>query len=126
MRSVRDARDPAVRDPAPPPGRRSRATVASVRGCIRRSGTQGSPGKETGMPILDATTQLPGSLAGVTLRPDDPGFADARAAAVWNGDISRQPALIVAPTSSAQVAAALALPRGHGADRTVSGGGHGS
>jgi len=76
------------------------------------------------MPILDATTQLPDSLAGVTLRPDDPGFADARAAAVWNGDITRQPALIVAPTSSAQVADALAFARAHGVDLTVRGGGH--
>src|SRR3954470_8927266 len=124
MRSVKDARDPAARDPAPPPGRRSRATVASLRGCIRRSGTQGSPGKETRIPTLDPTTQLPDSLAGVTLRPDDPGFADARAAAVWNGDITRQPALIVAPTSSAQVADALAFARAHGVDLTVRGGGH--
>jgi FAD/FMN-containing dehydrogenase len=70
------------------------------------------------------TTQIPDSLAGITLRPRDTGFAEARAAAVWNGDIDRQPALIVQPTSSAQVADVLAFARAQGADLTVRGGGH--
>jgi FAD/FMN-containing dehydrogenase len=76
------------------------------------------------MSVDDATRQLPDSLAGRTLRPGDAGFADARAAAVWNGDITRQPALIVQPTSSAEVADALAFARAQGADLTVRGGGH--
>lgn len=76
------------------------------------------------MALDSATTQLPDSLAGITLRPRDTGFADARAAAVWNGDIDRQPALIVQPTSSAQVADVLAFARAQGADLTVRGGGH--
>ena len=76
------------------------------------------------MALDGATTQLPDSLAGITLRPDDAGFADARAAAVWNGDITRHPALIMQPTSSAQVADAVAFVRAQGADLTVRGGGH--
>jgi FAD/FMN-containing dehydrogenase len=76
------------------------------------------------MALDGATTQLPPSLAGITLRPADPGFAEARAAAVWNGDITREPALIVQPTSSAQVADVLAFARAQGADVTVRGGGH--
>jgi FAD/FMN-containing dehydrogenase len=76
------------------------------------------------MALDGATTQLPDSLAGITLRPDDAGFADARAAAVWNGDITRHPALIIQPTSSAQVADAVAFVRAQGADLTVRGGGH--
>jgi FAD/FMN-containing dehydrogenase len=76
------------------------------------------------MALDGATTQLPDSLAGITLRPTDTGFADARAGAVWNGDIERQPALIVQPTSSAQVADALSFAAAQGADLTVRGGGH--
>jgi FAD/FMN-containing dehydrogenase len=77
-----------------------------------------------GMALDGATTQLPDSLAGITLRPNDTGFAGARAAAIWNGDIDRQPALIVQPTSSAGVADVLAFARAQGADLTVRGGGH--
>ncbi|MGZ4505853.1 MAG: FAD-binding oxidoreductase [Blastococcus sp.] len=76
------------------------------------------------MALNGDTTQLPDSLAGITLRPRDPGFAEARAAAVWNGDIDRQPALIVQPTSNAEVAEVLAFARAQGADLTVRGGGH--
>jgi hypothetical protein len=36
---------------------------------------------------------------GEVLRPADAGFAQALAEAIWNGAITRQPALIVRPTS---------------------------
>lgn len=76
------------------------------------------------MTLDGASIQLSDSLAGITLRPTDAEFAGARAAAVWNGDVDRQPALIVQPTSADEVAAALAFARSQGADLTVRGGGH--
>jgi FAD/FMN-containing dehydrogenase len=76
------------------------------------------------MALDGETTQLSGSPAGLVLRPEDSGFAEARAAAVWNGDVDRQPALIVQPESSAQVADVLAFARARGAEVTVRGGGH--
>jgi FAD/FMN-containing dehydrogenase len=65
------------------------------------------------------------SFAGTLFRPSDPGFAAARAAAAWNGDVVRQPGLIVQPTSAAQVAETLAFARSCGAAISVRGGGHG-
>jgi FAD/FMN-containing dehydrogenase len=59
------------------------------------------------------------------LEPGDTYFAEARKRAVWNGDIDRQPALIVQPTTDAQVASALTNARHLGFDITVRGGGHG-
>lgn len=76
------------------------------------------------MALDGAMRHLPDSLARIALRPEDPGFAEARAAAVWNGDIDRQPAMIVRPTSSDQVAEVLVFARAAGADVTVRGGGH--
>jgi FAD/FMN-containing dehydrogenase len=65
------------------------------------------------------------ALAGEALRPTDPWFAAARAEAVWNGDITRQPALIVRPASTEDVATTVHFARAQGADLTVRGGGHG-
>jgi len=61
---------------------------------------------------------------GEVLRPGDAAFAEARAAAVWNGSITRQPSLIVRPTTTPEVAAAIAWCRETGTDVTVRGGGH--
>jgi FAD/FMN-containing dehydrogenase len=77
------------------------------------------------MPLDDAAiTEFQQGFGGEVLRPDDDGFAPARAAAVWNGDITRRPALIVRPTSTDDVAAAIRFVRAQGADLTVRGGGH--
>lgn len=65
------------------------------------------------------------SFGGGVLSPADAGFAAARAAAVWNGDIVRQPALIVQPTTDREVAEGIAFARARGAAVTVRGGGHG-
>lgn len=65
------------------------------------------------------------SFGGTLHRPTDASFESARAAAVYNGDIIRRPALIVQPTSPDQVAQALAFARAQGAAVTVRGGGHG-
>src|SRR3954454_15999108 len=61
---------------------------------------------------------------GEVLRPGDAAFAEARAAAVWNGSITRQPSLIVRSTTTPEVAAAIAWWRETGTDVTVRGGGH--
>jgi FAD/FMN-containing dehydrogenase len=64
------------------------------------------------------------SFPGEVLQPADPDFARARAEAIWNGAITRQPALIVRPTSTHGVARTIAFVRDAGADVTVRGGGH--
>jgi FAD/FMN-containing dehydrogenase len=64
------------------------------------------------------------SFPGEVLRPTDAGFARARAEAIWNGAITRQPALIVRPASTGEVASAVSSIREAGADMTVRGGGH--
>ena len=77
------------------------------------------------MPLDDSSvTRFLQTFPGEVLRPADAGFAEARAAAVWNGAITHEPALIVRPTSTEDVAATLALARETGTDVTVRGGGH--
>lgn len=79
------------------------------------------------MALLDAegTRRFIEAFGDSTVRPEDAGFAEVRAAAVWNGDITRQPALIVQPTSTEQVADIVSFARAHGVHLTVRGGGHG-
>jgi FAD/FMN-containing dehydrogenase len=74
---------------------------------------------------VDQIAALRTSFAGEVLQPADDGFAAARAAAVWNGDITRQPALLVRPTSNADVAAAVRFARDNDLPLSVRGGGHG-
>src|SRR5688500_7471073 len=77
------------------------------------------------MPLDDSSiTRFLQTFPGEVLRPADPGFTEARAAAIWNGAITHEPALIVRPTSTEEVAATLALARETGTDVTVRGGGH--
>jgi FAD/FMN-containing dehydrogenase len=73
----------------------------------------------------DGITTLRATFAGEVLLPTDAGFPQARAEALWNGDITHQPALITRPTSNDDVAAAIAFARTHGLDLSVRGGGHG-
>lgn len=70
-------------------------------------------------------TALRATFSGEVLAPTDTGFAQARAEALWNGDISHQPALITRPTSNDDVAAAIAFARAQGLELSVRGGGHG-
>ena len=53
--------------------------------------------------------KLNGGFAGEIVRPDDPGYDAARA--VWNSMIDRRPALIVRPTGTDDVVAALRFAR---------------
>jgi FAD/FMN-containing dehydrogenase len=63
-------------------------------------------------------------LTGTVVTPDDPTYAEARAAAVWNGDIQRRPALIARCSGPGDVATALRFARNNGLEVTVRGGGH--
>jgi FAD/FMN-containing dehydrogenase len=73
----------------------------------------------------DATTAFRATFGGEVLAPTDAGFAQARADALWNGDITHRPALITRPTSDEDVAAAIAFARAQGLELSVRGGGHG-
>src|SRR4051812_5093192 len=71
-----------------------------------------------------ALAQLRARLSGEVIVADDPGFAEARAAAVWNGDITRQPIAIARPRTNDDVVAAVTFARAEGLDLTIRGGGH--
>jgi FAD/FMN-containing dehydrogenase len=71
-----------------------------------------------------APTRFLETFDGEVVRPADEGFAAARSAAVWNGDVTRQPALIARPRTAEEVAAAVTAARSSGLDLTVRGGGH--
>ncbi len=71
-----------------------------------------------------AFSALSTALGGNVLARADDGFAAARAAAIWNGNISRQPAVIARPGSDREVAAVIEFARRGGLDLTVRGGGH--
>jgi FAD/FMN-containing dehydrogenase len=56
------------------------------------------------------------------LRAGDPAWDDA--VRVWNGMVTKAPALVVQPTSAAEVALAVGFAREHGLLLSVKGGGH--
>lgn len=74
---------------------------------------------------VDAIPALRDAFTGEILQPGDEGYAAARAAAVWNGDITRHPGLLVRPTSNADVVAAVRFARDQDIPLSVRGGGHG-
>ena len=70
----------------------------------------------------DELAVLASRLDGSVLRPGDGGW-DA-AVSVWNGLVTRRPALVVQPTSARDVAAVVRLARARGLLLSVKGGGH--
>jgi FAD/FMN-containing dehydrogenase len=76
------------------------------------------------MPLDLSNSPFLQSFPGEVLQPADPEFAQARAEAIWNGAIKRQPALIVRPTSTEGVVRTIAFARESRSDVTVRGGGH--
>jgi len=70
----------------------------------------------------DSLTALRVAVRGDVLLPDAPGFAAS--ASVWNGMITRSPALVVRPTGTADVIAALGFAREHQILLSIKGGGH--
>ena len=61
-------------------------------------------------------------FGGEVVLPEDPGYDEARS--VWNGDIDRNPALILRCRTASQVGDAIGLARSLGIELTVRGGGH--
>jgi FAD/FMN-containing dehydrogenase len=69
-----------------------------------------------------AAVELESSLRGDLVRPDDPSYDDHRR--IWNGSISRRPALMARCTGVADVIAAVRFARQTGLDVAVRSGGH--
>ena len=69
-----------------------------------------------------AVDDLRAALSGAVILPDDEGFEDARA--VWNGMIDIRPALIVRPSTPADIAPVLDFASRWGLPLAVRGGGH--
>ncbi|HET9324724.1 MAG TPA: FAD-binding oxidoreductase [Gaiellaceae bacterium] len=61
-------------------------------------------------------------FAGEVVLPGDPGYDSARV--VWNGAIDRYPAIVVRPTNTADVVAAVRFARDQELEIAVRGGGH--
>jgi FAD/FMN-containing dehydrogenase len=81
---------------------------------LRRGGASVRPDE-----ALDA---FRGRLRGPLLTGDDPGFGDATS--LWNAMITTKPALVVQPTGTADVVAAVEFARSQGLALSVRGGGH--
>lgn len=69
-----------------------------------------------------ALASLTAQLHGRMLRPGDAGFADA--VTVWNGMVSKRPALVVQPLCAADVQVVVRFARERGLLLSVKGGGH--
>jgi hypothetical protein len=69
-----------------------------------------------------AVSELETSFRGQLVRPDDPSYDDHRR--IWNGSISRFPALIARCTGVADVITAVRFARRTGLEVAVRGGGH--
>jgi FAD/FMN-containing dehydrogenase len=76
------------------------------------------------MTLDAAIADIRRTVAGEVLTPADDGFDRARAEAIWNADIRRQPAAIVRPASAEDVVRTVTAARAEGVDLTVRGGGH--
>jgi FAD/FMN-containing dehydrogenase/pimeloyl-ACP methyl ester carboxylesterase len=70
----------------------------------------------------EAVAALRERLRGPLLSPGDAGFEEATR--LWNGLIEKSPALVVRPTGTADVVAAVAFAREHDVALSVRGGGH--
>ena len=73
-------------------------------------------------PAEETVEALRQSARGPVLRPGEPGFGEATL--LWNGLIEKSPALVVQPSGTADVAAAVRLARDHAVPLSVRGGGH--
>ncbi|MBK4736650.1 FAD-binding oxidoreductase [Noviherbaspirillum pedocola] len=72
--------------------------------------------------VAEALEQLQPRLRGPLLRPQDPGYSDART--IWNAMIERHPAAIARCSGAADVMRAIAFARQRGMPLSVRGGGH--
>lgn len=70
----------------------------------------------------EAIEALESRIEGVVLRPTDEGFADATR--IWNAMAAKVPAVVVQPTTVADVVAAVQTARETGLELSIKGGGH--
>ncbi|WP_416840157.1 FAD-binding oxidoreductase [Haloferax sp. DFSO52] len=70
----------------------------------------------------DALESFSQQLRGSVLTPEDEGYADATL--IWNGMVEKTPALVVQPTGTADVVAAVNFAREHDLLLSIRGGGH--
>src|SRR5919109_1333462 len=70
----------------------------------------------------EALASLSATFDGRALRPRDPGFEEATR--IWNGMISKRPALVVQPLSAGDVRAAVRFAEANGVLLSIKGGGH--
>ena len=85
---------------------------------IRMSGLDGEPVK-----VSERTFKvLADRLSGDVLRPGERGFAEA--VTIWNGMITKRPAVVVQPVCAADVCEAVHFGRANGLLLSVKGGGH--
>jgi FAD/FMN-containing dehydrogenase len=73
-------------------------------------------------PDREAAVELRGRVDGTVLLPGEDGYEEART--VWNATVDRRPALVVRPTTAADVARAVTFARRRGMTVAVRGGGH--
>src|SRR6266516_313779 len=85
---------------------------------IRMRGLDGDP-VEVGGKTLEAFTA---NVHGPVLRPGDAGFDEA--VRIWNGMISRRPALVVQPVSAGDIREAIRFAGANGIQLSIKGGGH--
>lgn len=75
------------------------------------------------VPVADATLDAFASdLDGSLLRPDDEGYGDS--VALWNGMITKRPALVVRAASKADAARTVNFVAANGLELSIRGGGH--
>ena len=91
---------------------------AATTSAISIAGVAGGRVSLTRKQIDDLASRLEGPL----LRPGDEGWDDA--VLIWNGMVTKAPALVIQPTSAHEVAAAVGFARDHGLLLSVKGGGH--
>jgi FAD/FMN-containing dehydrogenase len=107
-----EEKQPAIRRCGRTKGRHVKASTIDVSGLagglVRLTSEQ--------LDELDSRAECP------VLRAGDEGWADA--VLVWNGMVARVPALVLQPSSAAEVAAAVEFARDHGLLLTIKGGGH--
>ncbi|WP_411967408.1 FAD-binding oxidoreductase [Haloferax sp. YSSS75] len=70
----------------------------------------------------EAVVAFEQELRGSLLTPDDEGYSEATL--IWNGMVEKTPALVVQPTGTADVVAAVKFAREHDLLLSVKGGGH--
>ncbi|MGH8992227.1 MAG: FAD-binding oxidoreductase [Acidimicrobiia bacterium] len=69
-----------------------------------------------------ALENLAANLTGPVLRPSDAGFDDA--VRIWNGAVTKRPALVVQPVSAGDVREVVRFTAAHGIELSIKGGGH--